>query len=101
MTSNNFKNTDNPCLDITFGDCSFSEGDIIETIEGLTRQECQASCYEYKCEVYHFDYSTDSEKSNCTLLNRNYLQDCENSGGPAVRKCCSFLIVRMSLIDTI
>ena len=91
MISNNL-NTDNTCIDITFKNCPFDEEDIMKTIDGLTRQECQSLCHEHKCEVYHFDYSTDSEKSKCKLLNRNYLQDCGSSGGPVVRKCRSILI---------
>ena len=66
------------CKDVTVGNCSINEDDIIdEDGEFTDLEQCQQYCLETSdCIIFRFDGEI------CTLLKADYRTDCDVIGGP-------------------
>ena len=71
---------DDACKGVTVGDCQLLDEYVIETLSiGISADLCQDICQQ-KTNCVVFQHSAE----NCTLLTKDYRQDCGTSGGPTV-----------------
>ena len=69
------------CDDFSIGNCSPRDGTLINTLKGLTEDECQDFCkLTTTCTFYSLRFSTDV----CSLYTEDYRQYCQVTGANAV-----------------
>jgi len=76
---------DNPCKDVTFGECDIEKSKVVSKTSQESVQLCNAECYDtYNCTTYRYNHQT----KECTLTTNehgDYRGDCNIVAGPADR----------------
>ena len=71
------------CEDVTLGNCTIKDEDIVDTINTPDALTCQNICLILSdCFFFHFDKT--KEDDNCVLLRESYRQDCKTIASPVV-----------------
>merc|ERR1712055_753101 len=74
-------NPDNPCKDVTFGECDPNVGrsKVISMDSLQSIQLCNEKCYDtYNCTTYRYNNQT----KECTLITDAFRWDCNINAGP-------------------
>ena len=95
-----YVNDDPMCKDVTLGNCPIDDDRVIQEIDGIPAEDCQAACLKYtNCIIYRFSTQTDSEPSHCQLLTYDYRQACKTTAAPIVsnQNLCFYLMEQLKL----